>query len=65
MEGDRIAVSGLIVWEGDQVVDLDLFTPDAPSGGGRLFGQAEEEIGAFRLRFQSLCVCWNWMHSSI
>ena len=50
MEGDRVAVSGLIVWEGDQVVDLDLFTPDASSGGGRrLLGKLKKEIGAFRL----------------
>ncbi len=51
VEGNRVPVSGVIVWEGDQVVDLDLFTPDASAGGGRrLLGKLKKDVGAFVLQ---------------
>ena len=49
-EGERVTVSGLIVWDGNQVVDLDLFTPDTAAGGGsRLLGKLKKNVGAFRI----------------
>ena len=49
-EGERVTVSGLIIWDGEQVVDLDLFTPDTSAGGGRrLLGKLKKNVGAFRI----------------
>ncbi len=49
-EGERVAVSGLIVWDENRVVDLDLFTPDSSAGGGRrLLGKLKKNVGAFRI----------------
>mgnify|MGYP001330625567 CR=1 FL=1 len=45
-----MTVSGLIVWDGNQVVDLDLLTPDTAAGGGRrLLGKLKKNVGAFRI----------------
>jgi len=50
IEGDRVDVSGSLVWRGDEVVDLDLFTPDTSAGGGRrLLGKLKKSVGAFTL----------------
>ena len=50
MDGDRVAVSGVISWGGEQIVDLDLFTPDPSAGGGRrLLGKLKKNVGPFTL----------------
>jgi len=50
-EGERVTVSGLLVWDGDEVVDLDLFTPDTSAGGGRrLLGKLKKKVGAFSIK---------------
>ena len=50
IDGDRVTVSGIISWEGDQIVDLDLFTPDPSAGGGRrLLGKLKKNVGQFSL----------------
>jgi hypothetical protein len=50
-EGERVQVSGLLVWEGNGVVDMDLFTPDASASGGRkLLGKLKRNVGAFSIK---------------
>jgi hypothetical protein len=50
-EGERVEVSGLLVWDGNGVVDMDLFTPDASASGGRkLLGKLKRNVGAFSIK---------------
>jgi hypothetical protein len=49
-EGPRVKVSGLLVWDGEGVVDMDLFTPDSSASGGRkLLGKLKKNVGAFSI----------------
>ena len=49
-EGERVKVSGLLVWDGDGVIDMDLFTPDTDASGGRkLLGKLKRKPGAFTI----------------
>lgn len=51
MEGERIAVQGTVVFDGETVVDLDLFQPDASVPGGRtLLGKLKLSSGPFTLQ---------------
>jgi len=48
--GERVQVSGRLVWDGPGVVDMDLFTPDSSATGGRkLLGKLKKNVGAFSL----------------
>jgi hypothetical protein len=50
MEGERVSVHGTVVFDGDAVVDLDLFQPDASVPGGRtLLGKLKISSGPFTL----------------
>lgn len=51
MEGERVSVQGTVVFEGDSVVDLDLFQPDSSAPGGRtLLGKLKISSGPFILQ---------------
>lgn len=51
IEGERVAVAGTVVFDGDAVVDLDLFQPDASVPGGRiLIGKLKISSGPFTLQ---------------
>jgi hypothetical protein len=51
MEGERVSVHGTVVFDGDAVVDLDLFQPDASVPGGRtLLGKLKISSGPFTLQ---------------
>jgi len=50
-EGDRVRVTGTLVYDGDETIDLDLFSPDSSAPGGRLFlGKLKRRAGAFELQ---------------
>jgi hypothetical protein len=49
--GPTVRVSGIIGWEGQGVVDLDLFQPDFTSGGGRrLLGKLKLAPGPYEFQ---------------
>jgi hypothetical protein len=49
-EGERVQVSGTLVWAGEDQIDVDLFTPDASAPGGRiLLGKVKHRAGSFQL----------------
>ncbi len=51
MEGERVPVQGIVVFDGDAVVDLDLFQPEASAPGGRtLLGKLKISSGPFTLQ---------------
>lgn len=51
IEGERVPVAGTVVFDGDAVVDLDLFQPDASVPGGRtLIGKLKISSGPFTLQ---------------
>ena len=51
IEGERIEVSGTIVYAGSGVIDLDLFQPSESAPGGRkLLGKLKKSAGPFSLQ---------------
>jgi hypothetical protein len=51
IEGQRVEVSGTIVYEGEGVIDLDLFQPSESAPGGRkLLGKLKKSAGPFTLQ---------------
>jgi hypothetical protein len=49
-EGERVQVSGTLVWAGEDQIDVDLFQPDASAPGGRnLLGKLKHRAGSFQL----------------
>ena len=48
IDGDRVEVSGIIGYKGEELVDLDLFRPDSKAPGGRRFvGKLKKPGGPF------------------
>ena len=50
-EGERVLVSGTLVYDGSGVIDMDLFQEDASAPGGRiLLGKLKKFAGSFELQ---------------